>query len=337
MKQYPLYQLFWEYTLRCNMQCRHCGSDCRTTSVTPDMPLADFLPVLDEIRANQPSIPAYVHTLGGEPLVRSDIMECGRAITERGFRWGMVSNGQLIDGPTMRELSRNGLRSLAVDVDGLRDEHNWLRNSELAFDRVFNAIGHIRQTPNLLWDVITCVHPRNIDTLPELKRMLIEAGVKHWRAFTIVPMGRADRNAELQLSAEQFHQLMEFIVATRQEGKIDLSYACDSYLGRYEQQVRSHKFSCQSGITVASVWADGSISGCLSMRSNYHQGNIYRDSFWDVWTNRFEKYRNRLWMRTEQCAECEAWNQCLGNGLHLRRDDGSLMVCNYNRLKECGL
>ena len=73
------------------------------------------------------------------------------------------------------------------------------------------------------------------------------------------------------------------------------------------------------------------------MRSNYHQGNIYRDSFWDVWTNRFEKYRNRLWMRTEQCAECEAWNQCLGNGLHLRRDDGSLMICNYNRLKERGL
>ena len=29
------------------------------------------------------------------------------------------------------------------------------------------------------------------------------------------------------------------------------------------------------------------IAGCLSMRSNYTQGNIYKDSFVDAWNNRF--------------------------------------------------
>ena len=71
---HPLRQLFWECTLRCNMHCLHCGSDCKTDTITPDMPLEQFLPVLDEIKLHQPHVPTLVNTVGGEPLVRKDIM-----------------------------------------------------------------------------------------------------------------------------------------------------------------------------------------------------------------------------------------------------------------------
>ena len=332
IKKYKLRQLFWESTLRCNMQCRHCGSDCRTTSATPDMPLEDFLPVLEEIRMHQPDTRAVVFTLGGEPLVRPDIMKCGREITRRGFFWGMVSNGMLIDGPTMRELSMNGLASLAIDIDGLPEQHNWLRNSDVSFDRVYNAISYIREAPHLTWDVITCVNSRNLPYMEELKRMLIDAGVKKWRCFTIVPMGRAKGDSELQITDTQFRELMEFIARTRREGEINLAYACEGYLGEYEGKVRSYLFRCQAGLNTASVLANGDISGCLSIRSSYTQGNIYRESFWDVWTNRFEKYRDHSWMRTGECADCKVFDKCRGNGMHLRNDDGSLMTCHYNRL-----
>ena len=50
-RRHPLEQLFWECTLRCNLACRHCGSDCKLEAQTPDMPLADFLPVLDDVNA----------------------------------------------------------------------------------------------------------------------------------------------------------------------------------------------------------------------------------------------------------------------------------------------
>ncbi len=332
-RRYVLQQLFWEATLRCNMECRHCGSDCLKVSETADMPLADFLPVLDEIKAAQPGRLPYVFTLGGEPLVRPDILRCGREITERGFVWGMVSNAMLIDGEMMRALSANGLRSLAIDVDGTAAEHNWLRRNDSAFDRVFDAISHIRKAPHLIWDVITCVHSRNIAVLPELRRMLVDAGVKRWRCFTIVPMGRAKDNPELLLTDSQFTELMEFIVQTRAGGQIDLSYSCEGYLGDYEMRVRPYPFHCQAGEAVASIRGNGDISGCLSIRSAYTQGNIYRDSFWDVWTSRFGFCRDREWMRTGVCADCDVFDRCQGNGMHLRRDDGSLMHCNYRRLQ----
>ena len=45
---HPLRQLFWECTSRCNLHCLHCGSDCKTEALAPDMPAEDFLKVIDE-------------------------------------------------------------------------------------------------------------------------------------------------------------------------------------------------------------------------------------------------------------------------------------------------
>lgn len=330
--RHPLRQLFWECTLRCNMSCLHCGSDCKKEVEQQDMPLEHFLPVLDEIKLHQAKTKTIVFTVGGEPLVRPDIAECGYEITKKGFYWGMVSNAMLLSEYKMKELSRNGLCSIAIDLDGLEPQHNWLRQSDVSFDHAFRAITHLKEAPHLAWDIITCVNQRNLPHLDELKRMLIDAGVTKWRCFTIVPMGRAKDKEELQLSNEQLHELMEFIVRTRQEGKIDLSYACEGFLGDYEGKVRKHHFACRAGLTVASVLSNGDISGCLSIRSQYHQGNIYKESFWDVWQNRFEKYRNREWMRTDECAGCDMFRYCQGNGMHLRNDDGTLMTCHYKRL-----
>ena len=54
VEEHPLRQLFWECTLRCNVRCRHCGSDCKSSPATPDMPLQDFLKVLDSIATGIP-------------------------------------------------------------------------------------------------------------------------------------------------------------------------------------------------------------------------------------------------------------------------------------------
>ena len=44
---HELNYLFWECTTRCNLHCRHCGSDCSVQSREPDMPLQDFLRALE--------------------------------------------------------------------------------------------------------------------------------------------------------------------------------------------------------------------------------------------------------------------------------------------------
>lgn len=331
-KQHVLQQLFWECTLCCNLHCLHCGSDCRVSSVTEDMPLVDFLPVLDDVASVMNPRGILVITTGGEPLVRKDICDCGRTIRKRGFHWGMVSNGLLLDKAMCDNLLSSGLETIAISMDGFAPEHNWLRGSAESFAGAEKAVKNLVGR-NITWDVITCVNQKNLDYLSEFKRYLLSIGVRQWRLFSIVPMGRAARHPELQLNNQQFRQMLDFIVDTRKEGKIKISYSCEGFLGDYEWKVRDYPYFCQAGVNVASVLADGSISGCLSIRSQYHQGNIYKDKFSEVWANRFELMRNRDWMRMGKCAECDMWQYCQGNGMHLRDDEGKLLLCHYS-LKE---
>lgn len=330
-ERHILQQLFWECTLRCNLNCLHCGSDCRTTSDMQDMPLGDFVVVLEDVRSKMDPSKILVVTTGGEPLFRKDICDCGRAIRERGFHWGMVSNGMLLDNKMCIRLMDAGLETIAISLDGFEDAHNWLRGNNSSFAMAERAI-KILVNKKITWDVITCVNQKNIDYLDSFKQYLIDIGVQNWRVFTIVPMGRAVTNGELQLNEEQFRHLMEFIVKVRKEGKIHLSYGCEGFLGEYEWKVRDYPYFCQAGINVASVLADGSISGCLSIRSHYHQGNIYRDRFTDVWNKKFELYRNREWMKTYQCGTCDMWIYCQGNGVHLRDNEGHLLLCHYRHV-----
>ena len=334
VEKHELRTLFWECTLRCNLSCRHCGSDCRVDVAERDMPLTDFLRVLDEeVTPNIDPSRVLIIFSGGEVLVRPDLEEAGREVTRRGYMWGMVTNGMSLTRERLRSLVNAGLRSISISFDGFEEIHNHIRGNRLSFERARTAIRHIAATEGLTYDVITCVTPQLLPRLEEWKEFLISEGIKSWRIFSIFPAGRASKDDSLHLDAEQFRSLMEFIRHTRKEGRIELNYACEGFLGGYEAEVRDHFYMCNAGVSVASIRVNGDISGCTSVRANYTQGNIYRDKFWDVWQNRFEKFRNREWTRCGECKECRVWALCRGGGMHLRDDKGELMYCHYNMLK----
>ena len=87
-KLHPLRQLFWESTLRCNVHCLHCGSDCVASVETPDMPAEDFLKVIDtEITPHVDPHQVLIIISGGEPLMRKDLADIGYALKQRGYPW----------------------------------------------------------------------------------------------------------------------------------------------------------------------------------------------------------------------------------------------------------
>jgi len=331
-RTHVLRQLFWECTLKCNMQCRHCGSDCKVSSTVPDMPFADFRKVLERVAGAYDPHKIMVVITGGEPLMRKDLEKCGLEIYKLGFSWGLVSNGRLMSPKRFDALLAAGLHSATISLDGFQEEHDWMRGVKGGFAYASQAVKMLANEPSVVFDVVTCVNKRNFHTLREFRDYLISVGLRRWRLFTVFPVGRAADDPELQLDNDEFRQLLDFIVETRKEGKIKASYACEGFLGPYEGRVRDNLYSCNAGISVASVLADGSISACASIRSDYHQGNIYKDDFVDVWENRFQPYRERSWMRKDKCGDCRFFKYCLGGGMHLRTDDGKLLFCHMDRL-----
>jgi len=334
IREHPLTTLFWECTLRCNLACRHCGSDCHKTAAFKDMPVEDLFPTLDSIAKAYDPHKVMIIVTGGEPLVRKDLERCGRAFYERGFPWGMVTNAVGLTPERYKILLGSGLRSVTISLDGIGETHDWMRGMPGTYDRALKAIGMVASSGEVVFDVVTCVNKRSIKQLLQIKELLISLGVKAWRLFTVFPVGRAAEDPELRLSGEEFRAALDFIKATRKEGRIKCSYGCEGFLGDYEGEVRDGFFICSAGITVGSVMADGSIAACPSIRADYSQGNIYKDDFVTVWQTRYQQYRDRSWMHTGECANCKWFRYCRGNGMHLRDASGNLLFCHLHRLQE---
>lgn len=332
---HQLSYILWECTLRCNLNCLHCGSDCKKDASVKDMPIRDFLKAIDQVKGIVNPNETMIVITGGEALIRRDIEEAGFELYKRGFPWGIVTNGILLTERRLNSLLKAGLRAVTVSLDGLKSSHNWLRNNPKSFDKALEAIRRLPKIENLEYDVVTCVNRTNFNELEEIRDLLITIGIKNWRVFTIFPVGRAKTNDLLQLPPAEFKKLFDFIKQTRKEDKIHLNYGCEGFLGNYEKEVRDDFFFCQAGINIASVLADGSIGSCPNLRENFIQGNIYKDNFADVWENRYEKYRDRSWTKTGICATCKDYKYCEGNGLHLRDEKtGELLFCHLKRIEE---
>lgn len=326
-REHKLSQIFWECTWRCNLACRHCGSDCKSVASTPDMPADDFLKTIDSLLPHVDPHHVNIVITGGEPLLRRDLEYVGKELYKREFPWGIVSNGMLLSHERLESLRSAGLHNLTISLDGLEPTHNWMRNNPLSFRNAYGAICLAAKASDINFDVVTCVNRRSLPQLPEIKNLLIEAGVSRWRLFTIFPSGRAAEYPEFELTKDELDSLMRFISTTRKEGRIKASFCCEGFMAGYEGEVRDYMFDCQAGVSVASILLDGSIGACPSIRADYTQGNIYDDDFWDVWQNRYQPYRDRGWMRTGACGDCSFWRYCEGNGMHLRDSEGKLMHC----------
>lgn len=332
---HQLNYILWECTLRCNLKCIHCGSECTKDSSIGDMPAEDFYKALDQIKdITNPNSTMIVLT-GGEPLLRKDIEIIGVNIYKRGFPWGIVTNGMLLNGPKLQALINSGLRAITISLDGLEESHNWLRSNKKSFRNAIAAIKLLPEAKDLSYDVVTCVNQNNFGELIQLRNLLIELGVMKWRIFTISPIGRAKEIPQLSLEPAEFKGLFDFIRQTRKDNKIEVSYGCEGFLGEYEREVRDDFFFCRAGINIASVLIDGSISSCPNLRHNFIQGNIYNDNFAEIWQNEYSEFRYKGWTKTGICSDCEFYKYCEGNGMHLRDEKtGELLFCHLKRIEE---
>jgi len=328
---HELNYLFWECTTRCNLNCLHCGSDCSKDSAYQDMPLDDFLKALDTIKS--PVKDFTVVLTGGEPLLRKDLEQCGREIRKRGMKWSMVSNGQLYTKEKHNSLLNAGIGALTLSLDGLEATHTWMRNNKESFKKVENAIDLAVSSSRLNFDLVTCVNSKNFHELEEIRDFLIAKGVKAWRLFTIIPIGRAKNNPEMFLTDVQFKELMDFISTSRKTTPLDIKFSCEGYVGSYESKVRNNYFFCRAGINIGSILIDGSISACPNIDRSFSQGNIYKDNFYEIWETKYQPFRDRSWTKTGECANCSDYNNCQGNGFHnWHGDKKNVLVCHKSKL-----
>lgn len=313
-----LRHLFLEMTLRCNENCLHCGSRCNEKQIE-EIPADAYKRVLDNVKEKIGTKGIMINVTGGEPLLRKELFEITRYATDLGFNWGMTSNATLIDREVAHKLKEAGMKTISISIDGLEKTHDEFRRTPGGYKRAMEGINALIEEGGFQHIQVTtvCTH-KSIQELDELYKIFDKMDIDSWRVIGIEPMGRANDNQDLNLTAEDQKYLFEFIRNMRIKGE-PVCYGCSHYLGlEYEREVRDWYYFCTAGIYTASIACNGDILACLDIerRPELVQGNVLKDEFVDVWLNKFKDFRRDLCEDNEECKTCSHKDYCHGGSFH---------------------
>jgi len=310
--------LFLEITPFCNEHCLHCGSRCGDIYVKDMLTADEIKDTLIRVKKDFDISKIRLCVTGGEPLLRPEFFQIMEFARNLGYAWGMTSNGTLITEEVAYRLKKTGLRTVSISVDGLKDDHEWFRQSEGSYEKTIDGIKNLLKAKISHVQITTVVYHKNIDKLDAMYEEFKKVGVRSWRVINIEPIGRAKDNPDLMLSKEEYIRLFDFIREKRFEDKMEVTYGCSHFLGTdMEREVRKWYFLCNAGVYTASIMYNGDIGACLDIerRPELVQGNIRKDDLKDIWENKFEIFRNDF-RKTGPCADCPEYRFCAGDSFH---------------------
>ena len=107
-EKHTLVDLFWECTLTCNAKCKHCGSSAEKKKYDGELTTEEIKAALKQVADDMDATKILINVTGGEPLVRKDLCEVMEyATNELGFRWGMTTNGILLNDENIEKFCQN--------------------------------------------------------------------------------------------------------------------------------------------------------------------------------------------------------------------------------------
>ena len=317
MKKIPRFKLetvIWEITLKCNLNCIHCGSkakDIRKNELNTEEAL-NFCKDLAKLKVEK------VCLMGGEPFLREDWYLIAETLENDGIGWSIVSNGQVIE-DNIHLLKKLNPFTVGISVDGAKSQtHDYLRGKEGTFSNAIKSIKLLKKN-NIPVSIITSVNKLNLKELKSISK-LIAGQYLAWQIQDCVPIGRFPRN--LLLSKREYYAVALFIVSTLnnfKKFKLYISGAHDfGYFSKYLPNVQIAQWKgCQAGISVIGVQSNGNIKGCLSLPDELIEGNILEESIIKIWNDK-EKFllnRNNNSHQFDDksiCSKCFKFKDCKG-------------------------
>ncbi|MGN0853217.1 MAG: radical SAM protein, partial [Kiritimatiellia bacterium] len=178
--------LAWEVTRRCPLKCRHCRAGAADVLYENELSTGECRRIVDSLAGGT----SLIIWTGGEPMLRSDIVELVRYATGKRLRSVMAPCGLLVTRERLQELKDAGVTACSFSLDGPdAATHDAFRGVVGAFDKVVRAMAVARDI-GMPFQVNTTVSTLNLDRLDAIYDKAMQFGATRLDVFSLVPVGR---------------------------------------------------------------------------------------------------------------------------------------------------
>jgi MoaA/NifB/PqqE/SkfB family radical SAM enzyme len=330
LKKPDLKTIFWQATRRNDWphQDRASGD-----SSLPEKELTaeEVKQIFKEIALDFNAKEIKVEIMGGEPLLREDLAELVSGIKKLGFYVFLTTNGFRLgkDPGLISELVRAGIDGFTIILDVMEKDQFFPggKNTPLsALEGIKYLHSHF---PEVEVNASSLISDENFDDIDLFFQLLQKYQVTTWFIKT-TDSGQKEIPAKgCILNNEKFQKLLTWIQHQRNEFRFGLlntevEFAEEDWCGiQYENKIRSCYAFSPWGIFQATLYSDGLVGGSPYSRAEFQiQGDAKKERFSSLWKDRFQPFRDRQWLKQDDCVPCPEWANCFGGALDKREGSG---------------
>ena len=280
----------WNTTNACNLKCAHCYRDAGAKAAD-ELSTAEAKKMLGEIARAGFKIMIFS---GGEPLMRSDILELVEFAASQGMRPVFGTNGTLITPEMARALKAAGTMGVGISLDSLNPaKHDRLRGEAGAWEGAVRGMENCRAA-HLAFQVHTTVMDWNADELEAMTDFAVQKGAVAHHFFFLVPTGRAATIEEESLRAEQYEAVLTRIMEKQKTVDIELKPTCAPQFLRIAAMMgveTRFRRGCLAGLAYCIINPRGKVQPCAYLAQEV--GDVRKTPFDEIWRTSevFQKLR----------------------------------------------
>jgi len=326
-------RIYYETTLRCNIQCKSCFNDSgkpRHGELTTD----ELIKSLHDLRqANVMDI----RFTGGELTRRPDWFLMLKTAKNLGFAVSCNTNGIYTDPQIPAQFAELDLDQVTISIDGAKEHHEFNRGKN-TFDRTLSSMQEMNKLGVRL-RINTLITKGSLGDARHMLELASQNGVREINFFITRFVGRG-RNfgPEELVTFEEYYQMAREAEKLREEfpniNIIHFEGATIQNSGRSGDFDRlGIKAGPPDGTTRFNILSGGDLyaGGYIPyVDTNYRLGNIKTDDLVEVWQNGpvLEAFRESSRKLEAHCAACPEYaKRCPGPNYELellRKNDPSI-------------
>ncbi len=293
-------------TYRCNLKCNFCYIGEKKH---PELTTKNVIRILRKIYG-QARVPSVSFT-GGEPLLRSDIVDLVSNAHKIGLWTNLITNATLLDKKLVKNLKKAGLSSAQVSIEGPANAiHDRITGIDGSYSATINGI-ELLKSEGIPVHTNTTISKLNITHLEAFVDQTRALGLTRLSMNLCIPCGTAAGHPELWVKYSEIPDHIEQV--KRKASQYGIKFLWYSPVPMCFFNPIAHGFgnkSCAAVTGLLSVDPMGNVLPCSSWRAPV--GSLLNDNFEKIWNSAMLSYFKNHDYAPDPCHDCTKFDMCKG-------------------------